>query len=143
MGLDWLPGDKAKPDYEVEFVEISGQLKGRREDSEERDRLMARYKDISISASETLVAPRVGRDPDADEWARQVYREMEDRPDSEAEFLSGLEGFAVLPLVPPCDGLPRYTNGWPGGYVDLHSFRGQFLDDCENDIGKKLLNAAY
>jgi hypothetical protein len=49
----------------------------------------------------------------------------------------------VLPLVPPCDGLPPYSNGSPGGYVEQFSFRAQFLRDCADDIGEELLSSAY
>jgi len=45
--------------------------------------------------------------------------------------------------VPVNDGLPRYTNGSPGGYVEAYSFRGQFLRDCEGIIGPELLESAY
>jgi hypothetical protein len=45
--------------------------------------------------------------------------------------------------VPPCDGLPRYTNGSPGGYVERYSFRAQFLQDCEEELGDDLLATAY
>lgn len=65
------------------------------------------------------------------------------RAEPEDEFLAGLAGFAVLALVPPCDGLPRYTNGSPGGYVEEYSFRAQFLHDCADELGEDLLAAAY
>ena len=142
MGLDWLPGNKAKAGFEAEFADLFGRLNAA--DSEkERDGLLARFREISLTAFETLGAPLVGHDPQADEWARQMYREMDQIDDSEAQFLVEMEGFAVLPLVAPCDGLPRYSNGSPGGYVEQYSFRAQFLHDCAEDIGKDLFEAAY
>jgi hypothetical protein len=54
-----------------------------------------------------------------------------------------MEGFYVLDLVPPCDGLPRYSNGYPGGYVERYSFRGAFLIDCEDVLGSNLLESAW
>jgi hypothetical protein len=142
MGLDWLPGNKAKPGFEAEFTDLFGRLDACGPGGE-RDALLERFREISASAFETLGAPVVGRDPAADAWARQMYRELDERDQSEDEFLVHMAGFAVLPLVPRCDGLPRYSNGSPGGYVEEYSFRAQFLHDCADDIGADLLDAAY
>lgn len=54
-----------------------------------------------------------------------------------------MHGFYVLDLVSACDGLPRYSNGNPGGYVERYAFRGQYLKDCTDIIGKELLESAY
>jgi hypothetical protein len=141
VGLDWNPGNKPKPGHEAEFVDLFNRIEaGRAGDA--RDGLIKRFREISITAFETLGAPVVGRDPQADEWARQL-RVEQGYDESEENFLAHLNGFAVLPLVPPCDGLPRYTNGSPGGYVEEYAFRAQFLQDCADDIGEELLAAAY
>jgi hypothetical protein len=72
MGLDWNPGNKAKPGHEAE------------------DAPLERYHEISITAFETLGAPIVGRDAAADAWARQlrVDRGIEMLED---EFLNDFE----------------------------------------------------
>jgi hypothetical protein len=141
MGLDWNPGNKAKPGFEAEFADVFRTIQTT-DPGETRNALLDRYHEISITAFETLQAPVVGRDPDADAWARQLLaRNGRDEP--EDQFLARLAGFAVLPLVPPCDGLPRYTNGSPGGYVEQYSFRAHFLHDCEEELGDDLLADAY
>src|SRR5262245_31792531 len=122
MGLDWLPGNRAKPGFEAEFVDLFHRINAPGS-AGAGDGLLERFHEISITAFDTLGAPRVGHDPEADEWARQRYRVLTDAEESEAEFLARLEGFAVLPLVPPCDGLPAYSNGSPGGYVEAFTFR--------------------
>ena len=43
------------------------------------------------------------------------------------EWVESLEGMYVVPLVAPCDGVPRYSNGTVAGYVEPFSFRAQFL----------------
>jgi len=54
-----------------------------------------------------------------------------------------MRGFYVLDLVSPCDGLPRYSNGHTGGYVERYSFRGQFLKDCTEIISSDLLDSGW
>jgi hypothetical protein len=142
MGLDWLPGNRAKPGFEAEFADLFRRLNASGSGAK-REALLERFREISSSAFETLGTPVVGRDPQADDWARMTYRELNEPELSEEEFLVRLEGFAVLPLVARCDGLPRYSNGSPGGYVEEYSFRAQFLHDCADDIGEDLLAAAY
>jgi hypothetical protein len=140
VGLDWNPGNKAKPGFEAEFRDIFLRIRAR--EGENRSALVERFHEISTTAFETLGAPVVGRDPEADAWARQLRIDI-DSEESEEDFLAGLNGFAVLPLVPPCDGLPPYSNGSPGGYVEAYAFRAQFLHDCEEDIGSELIASAY
>lgn len=142
MGLDWNPGNKPKPGYEEEFDRLFRQLENVPERTEQES-LLQRFRDISISAFETLNTPRVGYSEAADAWAREAYRERS--PDcTEQEWLQRLQGFYVLPLVPKCDGIPRYSNGDPGGYVEPYSFRAQFLVlDCEEIIGPRLVEQAY
>lgn len=140
MGLDWNPGNKPKPGFEREFVDLFYALQG--DPSPERTRQEARFREISISAFETLGAPRVGFDSRADAWALEALQRAR-QPKPESEWLASLKGFYVLDLVPPCHGLPRYSNGSPGGYVERFSFRAQFLADSEEIIGPELLEQAY
>ena len=140
MGLDWNPGNKPKPGYEKEFERLFHALQ--QKDGWLRKRREKRFFEISTTAFETLNAPRVGESPDADAWALEIFR-SEPRDESEESWLSKLHGFYVLDLVPPCDGIPRYSNGVAGGDVERFSFRAQFLVDCEYIIGRDLLDAAY
>jgi hypothetical protein len=54
-----------------------------------------------------------------------------------------MKGLYVLDLAAPCDGLPHYTNGQAGGYVEPYAFRGAFLRDCVEIIGDELLESAW
>jgi hypothetical protein len=154
MGLDWNPLGKPKPGHEAEFERLFYQLVDlpRRDGTtdnvfnlltpENRETIEARWYEIQISPFETVQAPRVGFDPHADAWARQKYAEQEAPDKSEAEFLAGLQGYYVVALAPPCDGLPLYSNG-PLGYVELFSFRAQFLTDCSDIIAEELLTQCW
>lgn len=140
MGLDWNPGNRPRPGHESEFFRLFDRLRSgskcRREAAERR------LSEISISAFETLQTPQVGSDPYADAWALQVYEEQEPKATRE-EWLRQLEGFFVLDLVPECDGIPRYSNGSPGGYVESFSFRAEFLKGTAEIIGEDLLDLAW
>lgn len=137
MGLDWNPGNKPKPGHEDEFDDLFKLLTS----GEEEQFLVDRFHKITISAYETLEAPQVGIHPEATEWARRQY--VEQAPDmSEEAWLLELDEFYVLDLVPPCDGLPKYTNG-PAGYVENFSFRAQFLKECVEIVGTVLLEKAH
>jgi hypothetical protein len=101
-----------------------------------------RFMEISISAFETLQAPRVGVAPEADAWARDQHtRQNESTPLN--EWLEKLKGLYVVSVVQPCDGVPRYSNGSVAGYVEPFSFRAQFLTDCTAIIGADCLERAY
>jgi hypothetical protein len=108
MGLDWNPASKPRPGHESEYWRLFEELsddKAPHLDSKEK-----RFHEISISAFETLRAPRVGFDAAADAWARQRHAEQSiDTPVE--EWLATLHGLYVVPLVKPCDGVPKYSNG--------------------------------
>jgi len=140
MGLDWNPGPKPKPGHKEEYLELYQRIDVADED--ELGPLRERFEDITITAFETLNTPRVGYDAAATEWIREKYEEQ--KPDMTPEqWVEQFKGFYVLPLLPRCDGLPWYTNGYPGGYVEQYAFRAQFLKDCEDIIGEDLLNEGY
>jgi hypothetical protein len=140
MGLDWNPGNKPKPGCEKEFKKLF--LKLQSDWCFRRKSKTKRFLLISIPAYETLDAPRIGSDAAANRWAREIYaKQPHDIP--EDEWLKNLEGAYVVALVPPCDGIPRYSNGSFGGYVEPFSFRAQFLIDTTDIIGPALINAAY
>jgi hypothetical protein len=126
--------------HEAEFERLFHALQKKK--SWWRKRKEERFFAISDTAFETLNTPRVGFDAAADAWALEIYR-SEPREVPEQAWLEKLHGFYVLDLVTPCDGLPRYSNGSPGGYVERYSFRAQFLLDCEYIISTPLLEAGY
>jgi hypothetical protein len=142
MGLDWNPAPKAKPAHEQEFGELWRKLHTKF--CFFQDRKVRRFKEITLTAFETLGTPRVGFDLTATEWAhKEAFPKRVDKSLTEQVFVERMRGFYVLDLVPPCDGIPRYTNGHAGGYVERYSFRGQFLKDCTEIIGKELLESGY
>jgi hypothetical protein len=142
MGLDWNPGPKPKPGCEDEFRELWTKLQSK--SCFFRERKIRRFGEITMTAFETLVTPRVGIDSLATDWARhEAFPNRKDKSLTEDVFLQQMHGFYVLNLVPTCDGLPRYTNGYAGGYVERYAFRGQFLTDCTEIIGEELLESGY
>jgi len=142
MGLDWNPGPKAKLGYEQEFVELWKKLHAK--SCFFREKKVQRFGEITQTAFETLAVPRIGFDDVATEWARQnAFPRCVDKSLTEDVFVERMRGFYVLDLVPPCDGIPRYTNGAAGGYVERFSFRAQHLVDCKAITGEKLFEDAY
>jgi hypothetical protein len=141
MGLDWNPGPKPQPNSEDEFRRLWRRLQSKW--CWNRSAKLKRFEEVTITAFETLEAPRVGSDQRANEWAREAFTARADKTVSEEDFIQQMKDFYVLDLVPPCDGLPRYTNGYTGGYVERYAFRGQFLVDCHEIIGRDLLEQAY
>jgi hypothetical protein len=161
MGLDWNPANKPKPGFEAEFdtvffrmergpfaKEPSGtdrlliflKLKEASREPTYKD-LLQRYQEISIPAFETLKAPRIGHDEAANQWAEENVSPPPGK--TREESLEALKGVYVLSLVEDCDGLPKYTNGHTGGYVEAYAFRAQFLCDCEEIIGLDLADEIY
>jgi hypothetical protein len=140
MGLDWQPDHKSMSGFEAEFEQIKAKLeKGRRFG---RRKLEKRFEEISISPYETLRAPRVGRDDEATAWIMDRYPDRAQKEWSEEWWLNEFDGYYVLDLAPACDGLPRYTNGGLGEYIEAFSFRAAFLEDCE-DILEDTYYEAY
>ena len=142
MGLDWNPGSKAKPAHEQEFETLWRKLHAKL--CFFRNGKIKRFEEITLTAFETLGTPQVGFDATATEWARkEFFPRVQDKSLTEQAFIEGMRGFYVLDLVPACDGIPRYSNGEAGGYVERYSFRGQFLKDGTEIIGNDLLESAY
>jgi hypothetical protein len=143
MGLDWNPIGRPKSGYETEFAQLFTLMRElpddvgwlervrRRIRGIKPDQIKKRWFEIQISPFETLQAPQVGRSPDATAWAKKRYLSLKEPKPSEAEFLREMEGYYVVALAPPCDGIPVYSNG-TAGYVELFSFRAQFLNDIRS-----------
>ncbi len=142
MGLDWNPGPKPKSGCEDEFRELWTKLQAK--SCFFRERKVRRFREITTTAFETLATPRVGIDAVATDWARnEAFPKRKDKSLTEEVFVQRMRGFYVLDLVPACDGLPRYTNGQAGAYVERYAFRGAFLTDCTEIIGNALLEGGY
>ena len=92
MGLDMRPLGKPIPGFKKRFVEIfqmvtndeipqpsvMDKLLGRK--CPTREELLEEWYDIQIPSYETIKAPRVGRDKEADDWALDNYNNLKDKP---------------------------------------------------------------
>jgi len=150
MGLDMRPMGKPKPGFEerfnqlfrivqgIEKQELSffDKLKGRKLPTQ--DELLEEWFSIQIPSYETIKAPQVGRDKEADEWVKAKYLDS-DKSISEAEFISQHEGYYVIELAKEKDGVPVYISL----QQDDNVFRGQFMQDCIDLIGEELVNEAW
>ena len=142
MGLDWNPGNRPKAGHGAEYATLVVGIRANliKTGSPEH----RRFFEISQSAHETLNAPRVGRDANANEWIRRKYHQQKQPAEmTEEEWVGRFNGFHVLELATPCDGLPHYCNGEMAGNVELFPFRAQFLKDCAEIMGRETLNAAW
>src|SRR5512140_50841 len=123
MGLDWNPLARPKAGNEAEFDRLFSLLNGKEplyltvfsaffgitSPKRKREKRLARFREISEPPFETLGAPRVGFDAAADAWLRARL----DAKGKAGEFENArrqMHGYYVLDLLPPCDGLPLYTN---------------------------------
>lgn len=150
MGLDMRPMGKPKPGFEKRFVEIFkmvtedkipqpslfDKLAGKKLPS--RDELLQEWFAGQIQTYETIKAPRVGRDKEADDWIKNKYNELEQKPSLD-EFLKEHNGYYVIELAKEQDGVPVYV----AMGQDENVFRGQFLSDCIDIVGEDLVNEAW
>jgi hypothetical protein len=142
MGLDWDPLGKPKPGHETEFEELFHELLI----LENRDKsLWGRWYEITIDPSETLQAPRIGSDARADAWIAERYPGWSPKRPflTFKKFMKHHHGCYVLDLLPPCDGLPIYTNGFYRGWVERHSFRARFLETCQGVLEDELITESW
>jgi hypothetical protein len=150
MGLDMRPMGKPKPGFEerynqifrlvqgVEKQELSlfDRLKGKKLPT--KDDLLKEWFENQIPSYETIKAPRVGRDKEADEWIKEKYQES-DKKISESEFITEHEGYYVIELAKELDGVPMYI----AMNQDRNVFSGQFMQDCVDLIGEDLVSEAW
>lgn len=150
MGLDMRPMGKPKPGFEKRFVEIFemvsqnkipqptflDKLKGKKLPTKEE--LIQEWLANQIQTYETIKAPKVGRDKEADEWINNKYNELEKKLPLE-EFLKEYEGYYVIELAKEQHGVPVYI----ALGQDENVFRGQFLQDCIDILGEDLVNEAW
>lgn len=150
MGLDMRPMGKPKRGFEKRYIEIYQMLKtdtlpkpsmlekllGKKGPT--REQLLEEWFANLIPTYETIRAPRVGRDKEADEWVKEQYEES-DKKESLQDFVKEYQGYYVIDLAKETDGVPVYR-----AYgQDENVFRGQFLNDCVDLIGKELVHEAW
>jgi uncharacterized protein YqiB (DUF1249 family) len=150
MGLDMRPMGKPKAGFEKRFKQIMKIIQG--EEKQEvsffdklkgkkiktKDELLEEWFANQIQTYETIKAPKVGRDKEADEWIKKKYEET-DKKNTLNDFVNEHNGFFVIELAKEKDGVPVYISMGQ----DENVFRGQFLQDCEDLIGEDLVSEAW
>jgi hypothetical protein len=137
MGLDLVVEGCAKPGHEDEWRQL---LERSFADKELSKAEVARFLEISIPGYERIGAPRVGHDNAANQWILEARNAK--TPEDVAAVSKQFEGYYVVRLV-ECDGVPKYSHGGLYEGVDETSFRGAFLNDCEDVLSKELLYDAW
>ena len=137
MGLDWRPMGKPKPGYETRFKELYSMLTSSTKPAN-KEELREEWFSIQTPTYETIKAPLVGRDKEADDWIKEQYEGSEKEVSLE-EFVEGMKGYYVILLAKELDGVPVYM----AMGQDENVFRGKFLDSCQDLLGKELYEEAY
>jgi hypothetical protein len=151
MGLDLKPLGKPKPGYEERFLklfELIGKdnfpqytlldkLWGKKKQPT-KEEVLAEWCEIQISHFETIKAPRVGVDKEADDWLLATYNELTDKPPLK-KFLEQHQGLWVPEIAKEQGGISVY----PSPVYDITAFRGKFLEDCEDILDKRLIDEAW
>jgi hypothetical protein len=137
MGLDLIVEGCAKPGHENEWRRL---LQRSFADEELSDAEVARFHEISVPGYEHIGAPRVGYDNAANQWILDARKAK--TPEEIAVVLKEFNGYHVIQLV-QCDGVPRFTHAGLYEGADETCFRGAFLNDCRELLGKGLLSDAW
>ena len=140
MGLDMRPLSKPKAGKEQRFYELYSLIPSENLSPDQREQLLEEWFALGIPSYETIKAPQVGRDAQADAWLREQY-DADDNPDKPPfdEVYQDYQGNYVIELAPEQDSVPVYR----AFGQDENVFRGQFLADCQELIGEDLLNEAW
>lgn len=150
MGLDMRPMGKPKLGFEKRFIEIFEiieknefeeptffqKLLGKKVHTKEN--LLNEWFENILPTYETIKAPMVGRDQEANDWAKENYEKINNKPAFE-EYINEMNGFYVIEKAKELDGVPVYMS--PA--EDENVFRGQFMQDCVDLIGEDLVNEAW
>ena len=140
MGLDMRPLSKPKAGKEQRFYELYSLIPSENLSPDQREQLLKEWFALGIPSYETIKAPQVGRDAQADAWLREQY-DADDNPDKPPfdEVYQDYQGYYVIELAPEQDSVPVYR----AFGQDENVFRGQFLADCQELIGEDSLNEAW
>ena len=140
MGLDMRPLSKPKAGKEQRFYELYSLIPSENLSPDQREQLLEEWFALGIPSYETIKAPQVGRDAQADAWLREQY-DADDNPDKPPfdEVYQDYQGYYVIELALEQDSVPVYR----AFGQDENVFRGQFLADCQELIGEDLLNEAW
>ena len=140
MGLDMRPLSEPKAGQEKCFCELYSLILSENLAPDQQEQLLEEWFALGIPSYETIKAPQVGRDAQADVWLREQY-EADDSPDKPPfdEVYQDYQGYYVIELATEQDSVPVYR----AFGQDENVFRGQFLADCQELIGEDLLNEAW
>jgi hypothetical protein len=147
MGLDWRPLGKPKPGYKERFDELFRILRGIdpipvnpvTKTPFSREELKQEWFDIQVPSYETIKAPMVGRDQEANDWVEKRYRESE-QSGSVDDWHRHYQGYYVIELAKETDGVPVYISE----AQDENVFRGKFVTNfCEQMLDKGLWDLAW
>jgi hypothetical protein len=137
MGLDLVVEGCAKPGYENEWRRL---LERSFADEELSEAEVAHFKEISVPGYQRIGAPQVGRDSAANQWILDARKA--NTPEEVAAVLKEFNGYYVVRLV-KCDGVANYSHGGLYEGADETSFRGAFLNDCQDVLSKAMLEDAW
>lgn len=137
MGLDLTVEGCAKPGHEPEWRRL---LERSFKEQELSEADIARFQEISIPGYQRIGAPRVGFDRAAEAWIIEARGAK--TPEDVAATLKEFHGYYAARLV-KCDGVPKYSNGGLYEGIDETSFRGDFLKECRDVLGRELLEDAW
>jgi hypothetical protein len=137
MGLDLVVEGCAKPGYEKEWRRL---LERSFADEELSGAELAHFQEISVPGYQRIGAPQVGHDSAANQWI--LAAQKANTPEEVAAVLKKFDGYYVVRLV-ECDGVPQYSHGGLYDGVDETSFRGAFLNDCDDVLSEALLKEAW
>ena len=160
MGLDMNPMAAPMPGFEAEFGALLRQLPGRTppprsnlldrllgrdQQHPDRETLITRFNEISVPPFSNLDAPIAGRDNEADDWIMARFSEgrFGETDASANEAISAMAGRHMIEALPDCDGFPVYSNGGLYEGVDRTSFRGSFLNDCQDCLSQEQMERAW
>jgi hypothetical protein len=130
MALDWEPLPTPKRGYEAEHESLVRKLE--RADGSLREQAMKWFLDITEPPFATIGAPRIGFDPEADEWLRSRL-EKSGRLAELAAIQADMRGDHILEIMPPCDGFPVYSNHREAEHLDRYSFHAELLHGIVSD----------
>ncbi len=88
---------------------------------EELEQLHKQLESLMVYPAETIKAPRIGIDPEADEWVVKNWENVQPEGTSLEEFLAESHGHYVAEAVTDCPGIPPIS----GFLTSPTSFRGK------------------
>lgn len=105
----------------------------------DKNELKQRWRSLCVSPYETIGAPRVGRDKEADEHVVNVLYEGNLKPEYYEGILKQYDGYYFGSLAKNQGGVTVYSQG----EEDRISFYGWILEDCEQLFADGLLSEVF